>query len=270
MNDSAVVLLLPGMTLNRTIFPDLRLPAIGLNFNRLALGRNGDSALIRRLGMGLYVRLLEDWLAQNEVWAAATERLVVGHSFGGMLAIRWLTDRPEVQSSISGLVLIGASPGPLPQQVSLRLGSLGDREIRLRLEHLLWLWNRPTLTRIVKHFFDPRSVNREVDFRLLTNQSDFAVDLAGWLETDWRAMRCYRSALWGFDVRHRLNRIRVRTAVIHGAKDSLLPSSGAGVLAKGIPGATLSVVSDGAHILPLTHGALVADTVYSLLSRDSA
>ena len=95
---------------------------------------------------------------------------------------------------------------------------------------------------------------QRVDFRSLANRSDLALDVAGWRNTDWRAMRSYRTAMRGFDVRARLGEIPVPTIVLHGTEDGLFPLSVARDLAGRLPNAELRVVPGAAHGLPLTHG----------------
>src|SRR4051812_26640008 len=82
------VLLLPGMTLNETIFPALPLPSIAVDFTTLALGRNGVTADLRARKIAVYVDLLDRRLTDQPMWEAP-RRIVVAHSFGGMLALAW-------------------------------------------------------------------------------------------------------------------------------------------------------------------------------------
>ncbi len=67
----------------------------------------------------------------------------------------------------------------------------------------------------------------------------------------------------GFD----LSAVRVPTAILHGAHDCCVPASIAHRLREAIPGATLTVMADGAHFLPLDMPDRVAAAVGALLSR---
>ncbi len=57
-----VLLLLPGMTLNASVFPDFGLPAVGVDFTRLVVGPEGWSAELAAKGMAFYVERLADRL----------------------------------------------------------------------------------------------------------------------------------------------------------------------------------------------------------------
>jgi pimeloyl-ACP methyl ester carboxylesterase len=254
------------MTMNSTLMPDLGVETISLDFNELTNGPSrieptGDGSL------GWYVRRLDAALERETSWRQRP-RLVVGHSFGGMLALSWLLDDPKRRlTSVDGLVLLGASAGPLFERVRLRLGSLAEHEWRLPLERLLMWWNRPSVTRLVKLMTSGlESRVGRIDFGALPRQTDFAVDLAGWRNTDWRAMRSFRLALTGFDIRNRLHEIDVPTIVLHGTRDSLFAVDVAEELACGLPNAELRLVEGAGHALPLTHGEHLVRAVHELCS----
>jgi pimeloyl-ACP methyl ester carboxylesterase len=140
-----------------------------------------------------------------------------------------------------------------------------DLELRVGIRFLIGLWNRPDVTRIVKRLTSGGGTGSvPVDFRALDIGSDLELDLAGWRNTDWRAMRSYRLALAGYDVRDRLQEIAVPTIVLHGTKDSLFETNVAHELARGLPQAELRIVDGAGHALPLTHGAAVVDAVNDL------
>ena len=126
MDEDRIVLQLPGMTLNRTIFPDLGERCIGPDFSRLVVGSDGTSPELLRRRMGFYSGLLDSFLDQTLEWQAPA-KLIVAHSFGGMLALRWLADQGvESATRVSGLVLIATTAGPMYDQLSLRLGRMGS------------------------------------------------------------------------------------------------------------------------------------------------
>ncbi len=129
------------------------------------------------------------------------------------------------------------------------------------------LWNTPTVTRMVKRLLSGgRLTASEVDFRRLQWRGDLAVELlGGWRNTRWQAMRAFRNAMDGFDVRDRLASISVPTIVLHGTDDSFFPLTVARRLTNGLANAELQVVKGAAHLLPLTHGEEVARAVAALL-----
>lgn len=250
------------MTMNSTIMPYLGDDSISLDFNELT-----DGPVEAHDSMSSYVERLNTFVRQEESWRSRP-RIIIGHSFGGMLALSWILEhqRGGVRP-IDGLVLIATSAGPLFDRVRLRLGGVGSREWRLPLSFPLAIWNRPFVTRLVKWLTSgvPNCVGR-VDFGSLRRPTDFAVDLAGWRNTDWRAMRSFRFALSGFDIRDRLGEISVPTIVLHGTRDSLFSVDVAKDLAAGLPKAELRIIEGAGHALPLTHGEEVVRAVRGLLN----
>lgn len=262
-----VVLLLPGMTLNASIFPDCGLPAVGVDFTRLVVGPGGWSAELAAKGMGFYAERLVQRLRDEPRWTQARRRVVVGHSFGGFLALAWQAASGAGTATlgrIDGLVLVGTSAGPLYHTVRLRLG--GERwALRLPVGTLMRLWNNAAITRLVDAVTRRGGPLRQVDFQRLGSRSDLAVGLAGWRNTDWRARRSYRFAMRGFDVRERLGAITVPAIVLHGSRDVYFSLAVASDLARRLPRGEMRVIPGAGHLLPLTHGAEVVRAVRELL-----
>ena len=260
-----VALLLPGMTLNATVFPDLGIPVVAPDFSSIELGSDGSCAELIENGMAYYAGLLDGILVRSDLWDNS-RRVVVAHSFGGMLAMRWLIDhRCSGPAAIDGLVLIATTAGPIYDQVSVRLLRIQDFELRMGIRFLIGWWNRPQVTRLVKRLISGGSADASpVNFQATPIETDFDLDLAGWRNTSWRAMRSYRLALAGFDVRDQLGEIDVPTIVLHGTHDSLFETRVAHDLVRGLPGAELRVVEGAGHALPLTHGSAVVDAVNDL------
>ena len=257
-----VALLLPGMTLNASIFPDLGLPAVAVDFTRLVVGTDGWSPELARRRIGFYVERLGERLAAEPAWTAARRRIVVAHSFGGFLALPWLLERADGPNArIAGLVLVGTSAGPLYDVVRMRLFG-GERwAIRIPAGALMPLWNNAWITRTLGHLSARQGRLATVNFQALPIRSDIAAGLAGWRNTDWRARRSYRFAMQGFDVRERLGAIAVPTIVLHGTRDVYFPVAVARDLARRLPHAELRVIPGAAHMLPLTHGEEVLKAV---------
>ena len=258
-----VALLLPGMTLNGSIMPPLPLEAFAVDFTQWVPGLPDE-----RITMGLYAARLRDVLARELLWRRQ-RRIVVAHSFGGMLALQWLLDtRTDDAATPRGLVLIATTAGPMFDVVRLRLGRLGGTPLRVGVRHLTGIWNRPAVTRVVKALLSPsRAQEGRLDFRALRRTTDLAVDLAGWRNTDWRAMRAYRLAMSGLDLRDRLASLTIPTMILHGTDDALFPIQVARDLAARLPNAHLRVVEGAGHVLPLTHGEVVVEAVEELLER---
>ena len=267
--NNEVVLLLPGMTLNASVFPDVGPRALALDFTKLVVSSTGWSDQLASQRMAFYVQRLRDRLRGDPAWQAATRRVVVGHSFGGFLALAWQADQPgDPLARIDGLVLVATSAGPLYDAVRLRLFG-GERwAVRVPVKTLMWLWNHRGITETIARLAAPDGGVTEVDFRKLRSRSDLAVGLAGWRNTDWRARRSYRFAMEGFDVRDRLPSITVPTIVLHGTRDSFFPLVVAHDLVGRLPRGELRVVPGAAHSLPLTHGEEVVRAVQDLLLPD--
>ena len=248
------------MTMNSTLMPEFSLPTLSVDFNQLRVHTTGNEEHFG--GMAPYVRRLDTVLSAEDVWRRRP-RVVVGHSFGGMLALSWLLSHsPNEAAGIDGLVLVATSAGPLWDRIRLRLGSISGRDLRVRVAPVMPIWNQPLVTRAAKLVLaGPRSEPGRVDFRSLRRTSDFALDLAGWRNTEWRAIRSYRLAVRGFDVRGRLGEIKVPTIILHGTRDSLFAVEEAERLAAGLPSAELRIVDGAGHGLPLTHGAEVVRAV---------
>ena len=72
-----VVLLLPGMTLNASVFPDIGLPSITMDFTRLVVSPTGWSEELAAKRMGFYVERLRDRLGGDAIWTGAARHVVV-------------------------------------------------------------------------------------------------------------------------------------------------------------------------------------------------
>jgi pimeloyl-ACP methyl ester carboxylesterase len=255
-DSQTIVLALPGMTLNGTIMPEFPHELIAVDFCQFT-----PQVADRDITMDTYAAELDAVLAREARWRRP-RRVVVGHSFGGMLALHWLATRSGSNpGAVEGVVLIAASAGPFFDVV--RLLTLGRR---LPLKPWMPLWNLVTVTRAAKAVFSPsRSEEGRVDFRALDRYTDAAVDRAGWRNTNWRSMRAFRLALDGFDCRMRLPSFPYRTIVLHGDRDSLFPTDVADDLVALLPHAELRIVPGAAHALPLTHGEHVRQAVDDIL-----
>lgn len=255
-----VVLALPAMTLNWTEFPNFETPTLHASYR--ALVRPLRDNLARRLGLLPYVQGLEEWLNRNRLWLAARRRILVGHSFGAMLALQWLCGRPK--PPVDGLVAISATAGPMFRRVHLRLGE----HVRLPVASLIPLWNTRMVTRICKRIFSGgRLTAAPVDFRCLRSPSDAQVDRAGWRSVEWQQLRAMRLALSGFDVRDTLHRLDSDCIVLHGDHDALFEVEDARYLASAIPRAELRIVQGAGHALPVSHPEAVAKAVRDLMTR---
>ena len=261
-DERPALLVLPGMTLNGTTMPTFPWEAVTVDFTQFVPTQPDEA-----IDMGVYRRELDGILDGEPLWHRS-RRIVVGHSFGGMLALDWVLQgiRGGIRRA-EGLVLVATTAGPMFDAVRIRVGTIAGRELRLPFAPLLPTWNRRAVTRTVKRLISGSGGSEgHFDFRTLSPPSDLAVDLAGWKNTDWRSMRAYRLAMRGFDCRGDLDRIDIPTVVLHGDRDSLFPVSMAEDLAGRLPRGRLHVVPGAGHVVPLTHGQTVVDAVQEVLN----
>ena len=262
-----VVLLLPGMSLNATIFPDLGVPSVRPTLSVVDLGKSGITKRLRRKRIEVFAELLDAVTKESELWTNANRRIVIGHSFGGMLALHWLLTRKRTVSlDISGLVLMSTTSGPMYHQAQLLVKVSHRHEVRIGLRWFIPIWNTRIVTKSMKRLVSGRMLEVEnVDFQREKISSDASLDLAGWRNTDWRAMRAFRAAMEGFDVSRQLSELAIPTRVVHGLKDSLLAPTNARYLADHLPNAKLTLVEGAGHALPVTHPGTIVNAVESLL-----
>lgn len=262
---NAAALLLPGMSLNATIFPDFGLPTVTPDLSGIDLGKDGVTKELVQDGFDVFVRLLQNKLGTADCWKSS-RRIVVAHSFGGMLALRWLLGTSDKEPPrVDGLVLISTTAGPMYQRVKARMPAPSGWQWRVGVGWLVPIWNQPLVTKTVKRFLNNGMLSADrVDFRALGIESDADLGLAGWRNTDWRAMRAFRYVMDGFDVRQRLRELTVPTVILHGTEDSLFDVEDARFLSQEMPNAELRLVDRAAHALPVTHGNEVVGAVNDL------
>ena len=177
----------------------------------------------------------------------------------------------RIALSLTGLILIATTAGPMYEAVRMRVMGWGRRALRVPIAGAMRLWNRPRITRAMKRLTSNGTLDvLPVDFQKLTRTSDLALDLAGWRNTDWRSMRSFRIAMDRFDVRARLREITLPTIVLHGDRDALFPVAIGRELAAGIPNGEFRLVEGAGHGLPLTHGDAVLQAVRDLVGEPPA
>lgn len=256
-------LLLPGMTLNRSAYPHLPQSTLCPDFNSY------DPVAFKKLdaggGMDVYVDLLDEWLSTQEAWDSPC-RIVVAHSFGGMLAQKWLIRHDcSGPANIQGLVLSGTTAGPMYDVVRPVVFRLGKLTTRIRVSRLIKTWSRPRVVKAFKRIVAGKTTQL-VDFKSIKPATDFRIGLAGWRNTDWQAMLAYRLGLEGFDVTAELGGIDVPSIVLHGSRDSLFPVEVGRALSDSLPNSQFRTVHGAGHVLSLTHPDVLTDAVSELLS----
>ena len=193
-------------------------------------------------------------------------RLVLaGHSIGGMTMMALAEQRPEVYERVAGVVFVATSSGEL-STVTLGLPEMGSF-LRAQIPRMLALRSR-TLTRRARR--RAPIIERRVVRRFLFGEPMRLVDAA--LTVDG-IISCSAATMVGFYencMEHdRLDALKVLngipTEVLVGSRDVLTPPDHARRIANRIDGATLTVVPDAGHMLPLERDELVSETLARLI-----
>lgn len=157
--------------------------------------------------------------------------VLVGHSFGAMVAQVYASDR-----EVRGLVLIGTKLSHEPDALDLMVE---------KLPAFLWkplFFREHALTRALyrRMFF-----GREGDeaFRL------FMEDNSEYIESLPARVYRYEVALRGYDAREALRRVRCPTLLVVGSEDRVTPPSESEEAARLMPNARLVVVEGAGHLI---------------------
>ncbi len=223
----------------------------GRTFSRLApLAADRDLLLVNLPNALPPAPRMED-LAE-EVFAALDagghgdrKAVLLGHSFGAMVALAAVLSRPE---RVAGLVLIGGGTGWGSVSPALRFAAalhpLVPRRPYPRVFAAVMLppgrWCRP-------------GIREEIRVQFLHRTK-------GFLGSCLAAMR-------GFDAAPRLHEIRVPVLVLHGDRDPVLSPRGAAAAADAIPGARFERIEECGHLPHVSHGERTAAAVARFLAE---
>lgn len=184
--------------------------------------------------------------------------VIVGHSMGGMMTLRFALDHADVLGDrVDGLVLMSTSGGPVHRLAAWRamtevvtpsarrLFSLGDRIPG-------GLFADSDLSSLVFRLGMGKAATPEhIELnRLMTAATPISV----WTEL--------LSGVIGFDVRDRLGELKLPVLVLVGTRDLLTPPAAARELVSGLPGARpLETFPGGGHMLMLERREEVAEAI---------
>lgn len=167
--------------------------------------------------------------------ALAIDRVhVYGFSLGGMVAQQVVLRHPE---RVQSLVLGGTHSGgrrtglPGPDVIAFFL-----RRAKMPSEEAAWA--------SVPYNYGPRSRAEQVD--------RIAEDIERRLQNPFNE-QAYQAQLVAASLHNcygRLERIRVPTLVVHGARDRIIPVANAHRTAERVPGAELKILEDAGHLYP--------------------
>lgn len=166
--------------------------------------------------------------------------VLVGHSMGGIAALGFAVDQPEVFARrVGALVLVATTPrtprllvGPPDWLLDLALG-------RGSLSGIDWIVHRPFLARTL---FGRFGSARLVDAALVTAQRARPDEVA----------EC-AAGLVGYDVTDRLSSIATATRCFYGTRDVITPAFGNRKIARTIPNAVATEIEGAGHLLIWTH-----------------
>jgi pimeloyl-ACP methyl ester carboxylesterase len=258
-----------GVTLNLTSWREQRDMLAGSSVRRVFYdhrchglsGRCPAAAIsARRLGQDLH--------AVIEAVAPRGPLVLVGHSLGGITIMALAGLRPELFGArVKGAVLVNTTSGGL-DQTTFGLPPKVARLIHDHLERFVSLGPRLELVRaagLAPYLLLARagchpSASREVRRITAALMSATPLEVAGEFIEKIRP----------FNERISLAALgRVRTVVLAGDSDILMPPPHAAVLGQEIPGATVVTVPHCGHMLPLEHpqivGRHVAEMIASLM-----
>lgn len=198
-----------------------------------------------------------DMLADVALGRAAAPAVVVGHSYGGGVALLMAARRPE---AVAGLVLLG-SVGPRTSvngfdRLLARPG-LGDALSAAGLFTVGRLL--PRLRPLARHL--PARTAARVRAGLPDGRYA-AVLSAGGLRM-WRSFVAEQRSLLAEidDLERAMSRVRAPTAVVTGTRDPVVPPSAAATTAAAIPGSELVMLAGIGHFLARDAPRAVAEVV---------
>ena len=176
----------------------------------------------------------------------ASDVVLGGHSMGGMTIQAYAAQHPvDFKERVRAMVLVSTTtkvdgPTPSPRAVERMMGE--------RATSLLWRG-------AVGYALVRRSLGRA------PRRADVELTLAGIRNTPAAIRMGFMTAFAELDFRSVLPSIEVPATVLVGERDALTPPSGARVIADALPSATLTVMSDAGHMLPLERPDEVAAAI---------
>jgi 3-oxoadipate enol-lactonase len=165
---------------------------------------------------------------------------VYGFSLGGMVAQQVALRHPDrVQSLVLGATHSGGRRMAFPEPDVV---AFFRRRAKMPSEEAAWA--------SVPYNYGPRSRAELVD--------RIAQDIERRLQNPFKE-RAYKAQLLAASLHNcyrRLERIRIPTLVVHGARDRVIPVANAHMTAEQVPGAQLKILQDAGHLYPTEEPAV--------------
>ena len=190
----------------------------------------GESDKPKRVTFEDYLLDLEEVMGQLGIRPG--DAVLVGHSFGGMVAQAFARGR-----DLKGLVLVGSAvrhSGGAVEWVVQHLPAI-------LWQPLLFRPNRFTIGFYRKLFFSPKSPPRAFE--------EFMEDNADYISGLPAHVHRYSAALRDYDAEPWLSEVRCPTLVIVGRDDVVTPVEQSELIARRIPGAKLLIVDGAGHLV---------------------
>jgi pimeloyl-ACP methyl ester carboxylesterase len=198
-------------------------------------------------------------------YAPSGSLVLAGHSIGGMTTMALARHRPEIFERVVGVAFVATSSGAL-DTVTLGLPEMGPF-LRRQIPRMLAFRSR-TLTKRARRrapIIERRVVSRFVFGRPM-RLSDAALTVDGIINSPAATMVGFYEDCMNHDCADALKVFDgIPTHVLVGSRDVLTPPSHARRIAEHVDGATLTVVPDAGHMLPLERDALVSDVLVRLV-----
>jgi len=193
-------------------------------------------------------------LAQVVVALDLRDVVLVGHSMGGIAAMMFAVDHPEVHAERIRSVVLVATTNRTPRL--FRRPPTRLVELALGRASVDWAIRRPALARGLFGRFGSR---RLVEAALVSARRARPHEVA----------RC-AAGLVGYDVTGRLPEITTPTHCIFGTQDIVTPARANRLIARTIPAATTTEIMGAGHLLIWTHVADLVDLVADASRRSSS
>jgi len=256
------IVLLHGVMLSSVLWAH-QLADLGDRHRVLALDHRGHGESRTGSEPWALSRLAAD-LASVLIELDLRDALLVGHSMGGMVALKLAVDRPALfHERIAGLALVSTSAGPVHRLAAWKtvVDAVTPRinkslvGVAGRLPGGLFPANDLSyLLFRLGHGKNASPANIELNRRMAA-----ATPVTVWTEL----MR----EILAFDLRDDLSRIGVPTMVVVGSRDLLTPPSHARELIERIHGAELYVIRDAGHLPMLEKGEQLSELLEQFATR---
>ena len=215
-----------------------QLAAKGFQVFNLDLPGFGKSEMLKEvMDLDDYVKFLMDLIERLNIF----KPVLIGHSFGGRIAVAFAAKYP---GKVSKMVLIDIS-GINPQNQTKK------KKLEKQSKVFGKFFNLP-LVRLVKPLV------RKVYYKTVVGENDYLT--AGKLKETFKKVV-------GQYIDHKLKEVKTDTLIIWGEHDNITPLWMGEKLAMGIKNSRLEVIEGAKHGLPLVQPELIARIIYLYLSK---